>query len=121
MEKISEAILKFFRLENVFQHLTGYVETKIELVKVEVREDVSKMLSQTLVGMGLFLIFFLFLIFLSLGLAELINHYFEDSYAGPLIMAGFYALTLAILIAFRKNIVRYAESQFSEIIKRKAK
>ena len=121
MEKISETILKFLRLDNIVQHLTGYVETRIELMKAELREDVAKAIARGMVMVVLFLVGFLFLIFFSVGLAHFINSYFEVAYAGYWTVAGIYAVTFLIVLVFRKNIFQYFEQQFSQLIKRKAR
>ena len=109
MENISGSILKFLRLDNFVQHLTGYVETKIELMKVEIREDVTRAVARGLVIMVLFLVAFMFLIFFSVGLAHFINQYLGTAYAGYWTVAGIYAVTFLMLAVFRKNIHRYFE------------
>ncbi len=121
MEKISETILKFLRLDNFVHTLTSYVETRIELMKVEIREDVAKAIARGIVTIALSLIGFLVLIFFSVGLAHFLNRYFEDAYAGYWLVAGFYGLLFLVLMVFRNNIYHYFERQFSEMIKRKGK
>ena len=39
---ISEALSKFFRFDSLAENLSGYVEARVELLKLEVREDVAK-------------------------------------------------------------------------------
>ncbi len=38
MDKIAETILKFLRLDNIVHSLTGFVEARIELLKIEIRK-----------------------------------------------------------------------------------
>jgi uncharacterized membrane protein YqjE len=121
MDKVYETILKFLRLDSFVHNITGYVESRIELMKVEIREDVSKAIATALVTIALFLIGFMFLIFFSIGLAQFISVYFEASYAGYWSVAGVYGTFFLILLIFRKSIYRYFEHKFSELIKRKAK
>lgn len=74
------SIVKLLRLENLIGHLTGYVESQVALVKLEVREEVAKILSRGLV-VGVALLFaFLFLLFLAwawpiISIVFLINLY----------------------------------------------
>jgi hypothetical protein len=42
MEGIKDTIFKFLRLDNLVDNLSGYLETRLELFKVEVREDVAR-------------------------------------------------------------------------------
>jgi len=62
MDKIAETILKFLRLDNIVHNLTGFVEDRIELMKVEIKEDVGKVIARGMVMIALFLMGFLFLI-----------------------------------------------------------
>ena len=121
MEKISETILKFLRLDNFVHNITGYVETRIELMKVEIREDIAKTISRALVTIALFLFGFMFLVFFSVGLAHYINGFMEKPYAGYWSVAGMYGFIFLVLVVFRKGIYHYFENKFSELIKRKAR
>ena len=121
MDKIAETILKFLRLDNIAHNLTGFVEDRIELMKIEIREDVATAIARGMVMIALFLMGFLFLIFFSIGLAHFINRYFEETYSGFWIVAGIYAVISLFLLIFRQNIYHYFESHFSEMIKKKGK
>jgi uncharacterized membrane protein YqjE len=121
MEKISETILKFLRLDSLIQNITGFVETRIELMKIEIREDIAKAVSRGILMGAFFLVGFLFLIFFSLGLAAFLNTFFEQQYIGQWIVAGIYAATFLILLASRKGIQSYFEKQMREMMKRKEK
>ncbi|MEJ0056192.1 MAG: phage holin family protein [Bacteroidota bacterium] len=121
MEKISETILKFLRLDSLIQNITGFVETRIELMKIEIREDVAKAVARGLMMGALFLVGFLFLIFFSLGLAILLNSFFEQASAGYWIVTGIYAATFLILLASRKGLQSYFETHMKEMMKRKEK
>ncbi|HRI78592.1 MAG TPA: phage holin family protein [Cyclobacteriaceae bacterium] len=121
MEKITESILKFLKLDSLVNNLTGYVEARINLMKVEIREDVSKAISQGMVMVALFFMGFLFLVFFSIGLAQFLNTFFEYTYAGYWIVAGIYGSIFLILLLFKKNISAYFEAQFSELMQRKEK
>jgi uncharacterized membrane protein YqjE len=121
MEKISETILKFLRLDHFVHNITGYLETQMELLKVEIREDVAKAIARALVSVLLVLIGFMVLVFFSVGLAHYINGFFDKPYAGYWSVAGMYAALFLILVIFRKRIYHYFEGQLSDLIKRKAK
>lgn len=121
MSKISESIFKFLHLDNLVQHLNNYVEARIELIKVEIREDLSKVVAGGLMIITLFFIGFLFLIFFSVGLAYFLNQFFEGPYGGYWSVAAIYGATFLLLLVFKRNIYNYCERQFSELIKRKEK
>ncbi len=121
MEKITETVLKFLKLDSLVSNLTGYVETRIALMKVEIREDMAKVIARGMVMVALFFMAFLFLVFFSIGLAQFFNIFFEFNYAGYWIVAGIYVLFFLLLLVFKKNIYQYFEEHFSEMIKRKEK
>jgi hypothetical protein len=64
---------------------------------------------------------FLFLIFFSIGMAQLISTFFAVSYAGYLIVSGVYGITFLVFLLFRKDIHKKFEKHFVEMIKRKEK
>ncbi len=121
MEKISGTILKFLKLDSLVQNLTGFVETRIELMKIEIREDVAKAIARGLMITVFFFLGFLFLIFFNVGLAHLLNTMFDHKYIGYWLVAGFYGTIFLILLIFRKGIFEYFQRQMTEMMKRKEK
>lgn len=119
MEGIKDTIFKFLRIDNLADNLTGYVETRIKLLKIEIKEDVTRVLSRGLVQSTLIFFGFLFLIFFSIGLAEYINTFFLNSFEGYWIVSAIYFAFFLIFLAFRKNINRKFEKYFSELINRR--
>lgn len=119
MEKLKEILLKFFKLDSIVGNLTGYVESRVALVKMEIREEVASVLSRALIIMIMFLTGFLMLLFLSVGLAEFLNTLYEGDFVGFLLVGGFYALLLILMIVFRKNILEALEKKFAGLIKQK--
>ena len=74
MEGIKDTLLKFLRIDNLASNVSGYVETRVKLLKIEIKEDVAKILSQGLAQATIILFAFLFLIFFSLGMAEYLKN-----------------------------------------------
>jgi uncharacterized membrane protein YqjE len=108
------SIFKFLRLDNLIDNLSGYIETRLELLKLEVREEVTKMVSYGLMIGFCFLLGLLFLIFFSIGLANYISTYYGTTFTGYWVVSASYALICLILILLRKNIVRFIESHLKE-------
>ena len=118
---VKETLFKFLHLDNLGASLTGYLETRLELYKMEIREDFARVLARAMVYILLALFGFLFLIFLSIGAANFINSFYETTYVGYWIVAGLYALGFLFFLLFRKNIDKNIEHRFMEMIKRKMK
>jgi uncharacterized membrane protein YqjE len=116
---IKDSIFKFLKLDNLIDNLSGYLEARVELVKIELKEEVAKLLSRGIVYAAMMLFAFLFLIFFSIGLAHYINSFFEAPYAGYWIISMIYGVTFLIFLLFRKSIHRNFEKHFNEMIQRK--
>jgi len=119
MENLKDRILKFLHLDEIIENLSGYVETRVALVKLEIREEVAGILSRGLMIMLIFMVGFLCLLFLSIGLAQYLNTLLESQFAGYLIVALFFGLLLTILLLARKSFFRMVEKQFVELIKQR--
>lgn len=104
------AIFKFLRLDNLVDNLTGYVETRVELLKIEVREEIVKVVSHGLIIAVWVLLALLFLIFFSVGLANYISTQYGTTFTGYWFVAGAYALICLIIVLFRKNIGLFIEN-----------
>lgn len=114
-----EAIAKFFKLDTLKENLTGYVDARVQLLKLEVREDIAKVIRRTLVFGVILFLGFLSIIFLSLGFALFINRYFHESYVGFWIVGGFYFVLFILSITFKKKLFQNLENLFNERLKHK--
>ncbi len=121
MENIKDSIFKFLRLDNLVENLSGYFETRVELIRLEIREETSRVLSYSLMIGVLLLLGLLFILFLSLGLANYLNAYFNDSSSGYWIVAGIYGLPCLLIFLLRKRISSYFEQHLITQGKRKQK
>lgn len=100
---VKEKILKLLKLENLFESVSGYVESKFELFKMEIREEVIGIVARILVFVIIGLCFLLFLILASIGLAWYLGTLVGMT-GGILIVAGFYLLLFALMIGFREQV-----------------
>ena len=121
MENIKDKILKFLRLDNIIDNASGYVEARLELYKMEIREDMARLLAKALVYMIIGLFGFLLLVFFSIGLAQFLNGYFEKGYAGYWIVASIYGVVVLVFLLFRNDFLRWFEKHFLTVIKKKNK
>ena len=119
MENIKERILKFLHLDEIIKSLSGYVEARVGLIKIEIREEVAGILSRGLMIMIFFLVGFMCFLFLSLGLANYLNTLLESEFAGYMIVSLFFGLLFCLLVVFRKSFFKMIGKQFAELIKQK--
>jgi hypothetical protein len=86
------------RPEGIIGHLTGYLDTRIDLVRLETQEKVKGVFVSTVHGVALAVLGFLFVIFGSIYLGFALNQVLESPSAGFGIVAGLY-LVLTIIFA----------------------
>lgn len=117
---LKDSILKLFKLDNLVNNMTGYVEARMELVKLEVKEDLTKAIAKLSVFVFLAFAFTLFLMFFSVAIAFKIGESI-GTFEGFAIVAGFYLATTFILFFFRDAISTSIEKQITDIMKKKIK
>jgi uncharacterized membrane protein YqjE len=117
MEGIKDTIFKLLRIDNLVDNISGYVDARVKLLKIEIKEDVARILSKGLVSGSMIVIALIFLFFISIGFAQFLNTYFENSFEGYLIVAGIYLVVLVVFLIFKKSIDKKLERYFSDKIK----
>ncbi len=117
MNGIKDTIFKLLRIDNLVDNVSGYVDTRVKLLKIEIKEDVAKVLSKGLMSGTLIIILLILLFFISFGAAQLFNTFFDNNFEGYFIVAGMYLIILILFLIFRKSIDKKFQKYFSEIIK----
>ena len=115
---LKDSILKFLKLDSLIENLTGYVESRIELTKMEIREEIAKGLSKVVLFMLMGAVFTLFIILISVAVAHLIAKS-VGAFGGFAIVAGFYLLLGLLLFAFKGAISEKLQDQIVENMKKK--
>jgi uncharacterized membrane protein YqjE len=116
---ILEAAVKFLKLDSLKENLLGYVEARVNLLKLEVREDVAKVITRALVFGVIIFLASLFILFLSLGISLFLNRYFKEDFLGFWIVSGFYFLLFIISLIFRRQLFQYLEHLLKDRLKHK--
>jgi hypothetical protein len=86
------------RNDSLISNLTGYLDTRIDLIRLEVQQKVKDILIATVHGVTLALLGLLFLIFLSIFAGLALNSALHSSFWGFGIVAGFYLLLLVLVL-----------------------
>lgn len=107
-----DSISKLLKIDGLIESIKKYVETRIELLKIEIQEDVAKAIAYglifLLIGAGLML----FIFFISLSVAMLLSEY-VGFFGGFAIVAGFYLLLSLIIYLVRKKLIDIVEENVS--------
>ncbi|HEX5167919.1 MAG TPA: phage holin family protein [Cyclobacteriaceae bacterium] len=118
MEMLKDRLLKFLKLDGLIDSLSDYFETRVEILKIEIKEDVIRLIAQILVGLVIGVAALFFLLLISFAVAYSI----ADRLGTPLgfiIVAGFYLILAILFLLFKKDISAKLEKILSEIIKKK--
>ncbi len=84
------------RNDSLISNLTGYLDTRIDLIKLETQEKVKGVFVSSVHGVALGLLGFLFIIFGSIYLGLALNQMLDSPSAGFGLVAALY-LVLAVL------------------------
>ena len=99
-----KGILGLLGIDNIFESIKKLVDTRLQIIKLELKDDLAKFLANAFLSIITIniLLFALLLISIavSIYLGEILNNYF----AGFMIVAGFYLLIFFLLIIFRNKI-----------------
>lgn len=113
-----ETLSKFFKVDSLLENLSGYVESRVELLTVEVKESVAKGLAQGVGYLLIAFIFALFITFLSIAIALLIGSKL-GGFAGFAIVGAFYFIAGIIVWFSREKLILKLESRFALMFRKK--
>lgn len=91
-------LLKFLNVDPIINDLVAIVEAKIELLKIELKEEVAKVATKIISAIFLGIMVFLIVIFLSITIATFLNEVLDSHFWGYTIVTGFY---LFLLVGFK--------------------
>lgn len=115
---LKDTILKFLKLDSLVENMTGYVEARIELMKVEMKEEVAKVLAKALIFVVLTAVFTLFILLISMAAAYKIGESL-GTFGGFAVVAGFYLLIGVLVFLLRDSIAEKIDARLQEIMKKK--
>lgn len=113
-----DTLSKFFKVDSLLSNLTGYVEARVELIKVELKEDLAKGLAQGVTFLFIAFIFALFITFVSIAIALLLSIPF-GTFIGFSAVGVFYLIIGIILWFSRSGIISKLESRFTFMFRKK--
>lgn len=94
-------LFKFLKIDSIVENLTGLIEARLELAKLEVKEELAKIGARIIMLVVFAFLAVMIIIFLSMWMATFFNALIGSMWAGYAIVTGFYFLILILLIALR--------------------
>lgn len=93
-------------LDDLFEKVEGYVQTNIQLFKLKATDKVADVIGQIVTQIVTIVLFFFFLLMVNIGIAFWLGRLLGQIYYGFFIVAGVYAIFVAILVLFRKTLIK---------------
>ena len=103
-----KGLLSFLNFDSIIENLSGYVEKRIALFKIEMKEDLAVAAAKLVVVLVLALSLFMIILFLSIASAVLLNRILDSESLGFFLVAGFY-LIIFLVFFFLKDEARFEE------------
>ena len=86
------------RNDSLIGNLTGYLDTRIDLVRLELQQKASFVLVSAVHGVALAMLGLLFIVFVSIFAGLALNSALDSSYWGFGIVAGVYLVLLVLVL-----------------------
>ena len=86
------------RNDSLIGNLTGYLDTRIDLVRLELQQKVSSVVVSAVHGVVLAMLGLLFIVFVSIFAGLALNSALDSSYWGFGIVAGVYLVLLVLVL-----------------------
>lgn len=94
------------QLEEIRNTLYKYVETRTDLLEVEVRGYIERIILKLVYVTAILFTFLIVSVFLLILLAIYLNNVLESTFAGYLIVAGFFAIVLLLLFIMKESFMK---------------
>lgn len=96
----------FEKAEELASSVKEYLDVRLDAVKMNVAEKTSAVIANVLAGIAVALVFFLFMVMVSVALAYILGDWMGKTWAGFLAVAGLYMLLGMIVWMARVKLIR---------------
>lgn len=96
----------FTRIEELAQHARDYINTRIEVVKLNAAEKTSLVVSRVMAAIAVAVVFIFFIFFAGIAAAYALAGWLGEVYWGFLIVAGLFLLAGIIVWFARERLIR---------------
>lgn len=100
-ESLKDQLLKLMKLDTLLDSLSGYIEARVNLLKHEIKEEITGHISRVVIILLAAFLGLMALGFISITIALWLNEATASPYYGFLIVSGFYVLTALLLWGYR--------------------
>jgi hypothetical protein len=118
---LKDTLLKFLKIDGLIENLGGYVETRAELLKLEIKEEITKSMAKLSLILGVAVVLLIAITFISFGVAVFLGQLLKSLVAGCAIVGGLYFLLAFVVLFYKDPITHHLEKKLKEIVKHKKK
>ena len=93
-------------IELLLKKTGDFLETKVELLKLQAIDKVTTVTSSLASAMILIMVIFLMIFALNIGIAVWLGELLGETYYGFFLVSGFYLLVAIIIFAFRSRLLK---------------
>jgi|SRR5688500_10979912 len=93
-------------IEDLFEKVEEYVKTNVQLAKLKATDKLADIIASLVSQVLTVILGFFFFLMLNIGIAFWLGSLLGQTHYGFMIVAGFYALLVALLFVFRKTIIK---------------
>lgn len=93
------------QLEEIKNTLFKYLETRIDLFKIEIRDKVERAVVMAVYAAALLCIALTILILVVILIGTFLNKWLESDYFGYLILLGVFIVNLIVWVVFREKLI----------------
>jgi len=113
-------LLKFLKIDQLLEKLTSYIEVRIELFKLEVKEDIGRTIAKAAFWGGVFLLLCFALALISFGFSYWLGEVLGGIFYGFFIVGGVYIAIILLVLGLEKklNIIEKATIKIQEALKK---
>lgn len=106
--------MKLFDIDKLVENLTGYIETKIELIQLDVKEELTQLIAKVF-AYSIIALFAIFAVtFISIGLSTLLNDYLDSYYLGYLIIGLLYLILTVVFYGIRTRVIEKVKANANQ-------
>jgi uncharacterized membrane protein YqjE len=96
--------LKILNIDRLLESLTGYLETKIELFRLDVEDEIQKVIAKAIILVIVLICVFFALFLISISLSQFLNSLLDSRFLGFMIVAVIYLAFGAVVYNKREGL-----------------
>lgn len=99
-----KGLLNLLGFGSIVENFKGLVDTKIKILKLEIKDELANAMSKILIGVVLINLLFFALLLLSIALSIYLGEIFNNYYLGFIGTGGIYIVLFIFLLVFKERL-----------------